>query len=155
MKTRTIQIEIPEGYEIDKEKSTFENIVFKPIVKSLPKRWEDLEIINGYYINNFCEIKEYHFKPLYTNKNTLPTKELAEASLALSQLLQLREAYNDGWQPDWTCVDAKYSIINNRNRIDKNEEFCHSRVLTFKTRELKDEFLNNFRDLIEIAKPLL
>ena len=29
------------------------------------------------------------------------------------------------------------------------------KVLVFKTRELRDEFLENFRDLIKIAKPLL
>lgn len=29
METKTLKIEVPNGYEIDKEKSTFENIVFK------------------------------------------------------------------------------------------------------------------------------
>lgn len=31
MEKKHLKIEIPEGYEIDKENSTFENIVFKPI----------------------------------------------------------------------------------------------------------------------------
>ena len=31
MNTKTLKIEIPEGYEIDKEKSTFENIVCKKV----------------------------------------------------------------------------------------------------------------------------
>ena len=31
METKTLKIEIPDGYEIDKEKSTFENIVFKKV----------------------------------------------------------------------------------------------------------------------------
>ena len=31
METKTLKIEIPNGYEIDKEKSTFENIVFKKV----------------------------------------------------------------------------------------------------------------------------
>ena len=29
------------------------------------------------------------------------------------------------------------------------------RILAFKTEELRDKFLENFEDLIEIAKPLL
>ena len=29
METKELKIQIPEGYEIDKEKSTFEKIVFK------------------------------------------------------------------------------------------------------------------------------
>ena len=31
METKQIKIEVPQGYEIDKEKSTFENIILKPI----------------------------------------------------------------------------------------------------------------------------
>ena len=31
METKTLKIEIPKGYEIDQEKSTFENIVFKKV----------------------------------------------------------------------------------------------------------------------------
>lgn len=33
METEEVKIQIPEGYEIDKEKSTFEFIRFKPIKK--------------------------------------------------------------------------------------------------------------------------
>ena len=41
-----INIECPQGYEIDKEQSTFERIVFKEIKKGLPKKWEELEKID-------------------------------------------------------------------------------------------------------------
>lgn len=37
MKTKEFKIQMPEGYEIDKENSTFEKIVFKKIEKELPK----------------------------------------------------------------------------------------------------------------------
>ena len=40
------------------------------------------------------------------DKNTLPTKELAEAMLAMCQLLYLRDIYNDGWVPDWENESA-------------------------------------------------
>lgn len=36
---KEFKIQVPEGYEVDKEKSTFENIVFK---SKYVKRWEDL-----------------------------------------------------------------------------------------------------------------
>ena len=32
---KEFKIEVPEGYEIDKEKSTFENIVLKSILKTI------------------------------------------------------------------------------------------------------------------------
>ena len=33
MKNKELKIEVPQGYEIDKEKSTFEKIVFKKRLK--------------------------------------------------------------------------------------------------------------------------
>ena len=44
MDTKKLKINIPEGYEIDKEKSTFEEIVFKKVedpLAKLPKTWEE------------------------------------------------------------------------------------------------------------------
>ena len=44
METRKLKINIPEGYEIDKEKSTFEEIIFKKVedpFAKLPKTWEE------------------------------------------------------------------------------------------------------------------
>ena len=40
---KSIKIEIPQGYEIDEEKSTFTNVVFKPI----EKKWVDLGLPSG------------------------------------------------------------------------------------------------------------
>ena len=38
---KELKIEVPEGYEVDKEKSTFERIIFKPLESNYPKTWED------------------------------------------------------------------------------------------------------------------
>ena len=35
METKELKIQVPEGYEIDKENSTFECIKFKPIKKDI------------------------------------------------------------------------------------------------------------------------
>lgn len=40
---KTLKIEIPKDYQIDEEKSTFTNIVFKPI----EKKWVDLGLPSG------------------------------------------------------------------------------------------------------------
>lgn len=40
---KTLKIEIPKGYQVDEEKSTFTNIVFKPI----EKKWVDLGLPSG------------------------------------------------------------------------------------------------------------
>ena len=37
MKNKEFKIEVPDGYEVDKENSTFEKIIFKKVEKELPK----------------------------------------------------------------------------------------------------------------------
>ena len=155
MKNKELKIQVPEGYEIDKENSTFENIVFKR--KELPKSWEDLGAIRGFYVNVHSEIRDYEgCISKDSNKNTFPTIEEAEACIALSQLCQLRDRYNDGWKPDWDSMsETKYVLEISRNIVVKNFYGNRHKILAFKTEELRDKFLENFRDLIETAKPLL
>ena len=48
---KEIKIEVPQGYVIDKEKSTFEKIVFKKI-DNRPKTWEEYcKLTKGIYSN--------------------------------------------------------------------------------------------------------
>ena len=157
METKELKIEVPAGYEIDKENSTFEKIVFKKIEKELPKSWEELHMIKGWFVENGSGIHE--FENCFTtskNRNLFPTKEEAEACVALAQLCQLRDRYNEGWKPNWEDNGKiKYCIEFFKGKIEKDCHYGTKRVLCFKTRELRDEPLENFRDLIEIAKPLL
>ena len=39
--------------------------------------------------------------------------------------------------------------------IEPDDGWACNRILAFKAEELRDKFLKNFQDLIEIAKPLL
>ena len=161
METKEMKIQVPEGYEIDRENSTFEKIVFKKVENELPKNWCDLKFIKGFFVNGESEIKEInetHDKVLAIegNRNVFPNREEAEACLALAQLCQLRDRYNEGWKPHWEDYnETKYCIEFCQGRIETiNRVNCH-KILTFKTEELRDKFLENFRDLIETAKPLL
>lgn len=164
METKELKIQVPEGYEIDKEKSTFEKIVFKKEERKLPKKWEDLKFVNGFFICDLSKINKVRLNSLAidSNKNVFPTKEEAIACLALAQLCQLRDRYNDGWKPDWKNRAQNKFIIyihpNNEILFDKISANTHAisrHLLIFKTEELRDKFLENFRDLIETAKPLL
>lgn len=158
METKEMKIQVPEGYEIDREKSTFEKIVFKKIENNLPKSWEDLKFVNGFFICDLSKINKVRLNSLAidSNKNVFPTKEEAEACVALAQLCQLRDRYNDGWKPDWkNSTETKHIIEINRNYIVKNFYNHTKRILAFKTKNIRDKFLENFKDLIEIAKPLL
>jgi hypothetical protein len=158
MTDKVITIDVPEGYEIDKDKSTFEKIVFKSLnvcKNPLPKMWERLNNIEGYWVDDDCRIMSADCLVDTSNRNVWPTREEAEASIALAQLCQLRDRYNDGWRPDWTRDDYKYIIYCSNDKPRANTCSAVNSVLAFKSRELCDEFLSNFRDLIEKAKPLL
>ena len=131
-----------------------EDLGIKP---KLPKKWKDLEGLSGFYINTTSRICAVDTDSTFgSDRNTLPTKELAEAMLAMCQLLYLRDIYNDGWVADWKVESApKYIITNRQNQLCVSTYVTYSHPMAFKTSELRDEFLTNFRDLLEIAKPLL
>lgn len=153
---KTLKIEIPEGYEVCKDTSTFEYIKFKPIKKEV--NWEDIgEEIEGWYIHAgvgiVCNFRKQ--SPSENNKHIWATKEEAEACLALSQLCRWRDKYNEGWKPDWTDSTDKYIIEFKENRIELSFTYSYQNILSFKSVEIRDKFLNDFTSLIETAKPLL
>ena len=125
--------------------------------KALPKSWEELEEISGFYTGAMSSInelsKDYTYK---NNKNVFATKEQAEASIALAQLSQLMKVYNNGWVADWLNFNqTKYTLFIESNKIVKGSNGNLQKFLSFKDAETRDLFLENFKDLILTAKPLL
>jgi hypothetical protein len=126
--------------------------------KELPKSWEELVKISGYYTNIESEIKACcnYSTSDKRQKNIFATKEQAEASIALAQLSQLMKVYNDGWVADWTDKwQTKYCVCFHSDNIKKMDLLNANSFLAFKDAKTRDLFLENFRDLILTAKPLL
>jgi hypothetical protein len=91
------------------------------------------------------------------DKNLCTSKPEAKAFLALMQLRQLRKAYVKDWEPDWNNNKQWKACILYHGTdfmLTYFRDAC-SRPLSFPTQELAEQFLNNFKDLLEIAKPLL
>ena len=151
---KTIKITPPEGYEVDKEKSTFSEIVFKKLEPNLPMSWEELKEVKGCFIyqNNVHSVID---KAIDRNRNVFPTKEEAKAMLAMAQLCQLRDRWNGGWKPDWKDDAPKYCIISYKNILCTDFYYYKNTSMAFKTRELRDKFMETFKDLLEEAKPFL
>jgi len=156
---KDLKITAPKGYEIDKDNSTFENIVFKKL-NELPKTWENLKQINGFYTTTMSLINVVlrtvipnRSNP--TGRNVFKTEEQARASIAFAQLSQLRDVYRAGWSPDWEGYASKFCIFFSGNTIDVGIIQSSSEFLSFQDRETAELFLENFRDLIEQAKPLM
>lgn len=157
---KVLKINVPEGYEVDEAKSTFESIVFRVLPDKLPERWEDLGYVRGYYTGRRSDIYGPMTLDVPDNnvRNTWPTREEAEASIALAQLLQLRDRYNGDWRPDWTPGEGiKWGIWTEGDNPCGMVTMYTRTPLCFKTEELRDKFLScpEIRKLIEIAKPLL
>lgn len=74
---------------------------------------------------------------------------------AFRKLIILRDYYNEGWQPDWEDDEWKYFIEYYRGKLDVERTCGNGRVLTFKSKEIRDKFLEEQRELLEIAKLLL
>lgn len=89
--------------------------------------------------------------------NEVNTEEEAKAVVALCKLIQLRDAWWGDWRPDWNNDSniPKYGICNGYNNINTDQWYNYNRILVFPTAEMRDEFLETFRYLIEEAKPLL
>lgn len=125
--------------------------------KELPTKWED--VCNnqaGWYINSYTGSASTISRGKYyydSDRLLWPTEKLAEACLALSQLVTLTYRYNGNEILNDAC--NQYYIIATSNNDIKTYDTMGNLPLSFKTRELRDTFLENFRPLIEIAKPLL
>ena len=107
------------------------------------------------------------------------TADVADGSLTcfackllndFQKLLLCRDAYwevageelglGKPWGPDWETGiwddrTLKYCILVSNNKIELGYVFNENYILTFPTEEMRDAFLNNFKDLIEACKTLL
>ena len=162
MNTKKLKINIPEGYEIDKEKSTFEEIVFKKVedpFSKLPKTWEEYykhtKNRPSYYWNNCCKtsVVTSVFAGFY---NEFSTEERLKQYVALGKLLQLRDYWVDDWKRNSSSLANTYLIYNNgvRETVVANT-FGENFPLTFPTKEMAEKFKECFGDLIKKAYPLV
>ena len=151
------EIIIPQGWEIDEVRGN--KIILMESKKELPKTWEeciakirDLECIDR---NSCIDTATFSDDVASKHINDIPIG-LGKPMLALCQLLVCREVYRQGWKPNWKDdKEIKYCIERVENYITKETYELTSKVLSFQSAEIRDEFLENFRDLIEEAKELI
>ena len=163
---QTIEIEVPDG-----KKAVWKDnkVIFEDIKPQLPKTWD--EFCKNYptrktdcYIDSGCGlrwIREGVKRHVACDRNLLPSEQAAKAHIALMQLHQLRDCYRQGWKPNLKDSANKYGIQLAYNSISSSIELRVlwyqqvSTFLSFPTCELAEEFLTNFRELIEQAGDLI
>lgn len=154
MEEKKLKINIPEGYEIDKEKSTFEEIIFKKIedpFSKLPKTWgeycKQTVGCKSYFWSSPNSILKSWFERSY---NEFMTEERMKQYVALGKLLQLR----DYWVKDYS--EFRYAVYGDclgTTICDWHDNIHYP--LTFPTKEMTQKFIECFKDLINEAYPLI
>lgn len=154
MNEKEIKITPPEGYEIDKEHSTFGCIKFKPISQ---KRWRynvEKSPVSGYYIDFFSNIG-YVVNKQYTREdyNIFATEKQAKSALAMARISQIMAnderfggvVSDEEWEVESV---SKYCVSRRENKIVKENFLITYHFLAFHTAEQRDLFLEEDEDLV-------
>lgn len=145
---------IPEGFEFDKVENG--EIILKPKKKELPKTYgkcceilgfsrEGDIVYSGNWVYGYAHLGQ-HLKSLRS----------------FSKLLICRDAYwklADDWKPCWNGYNGdsglKYCIFQHGASLMRGDTISRGCVLMFPTKEIRDTFYENFKDLINECKELL
>ena len=135
----------------------------------LPECWEVKEIVGNKIIVGEKEKQELP-KIFGDCWNAIKTENISNWSIdtsvpagmvkpvrALCKLLVCRNAWwkQLGWKPDWERPGEKHCIVFKCDGVEKQVKTYEGCILAFPTSEVRDQFLESFRDLIEEAKELL
>ena len=125
---------------------TLQGFEQKAPVPTFEEVWDEVERI--------YEPKSEYDKDEYKG---YPSQKLADAAEALRILLFLRDYYNEGWEPNWDDDTVKHIIETccNDEFVIEPSSTNYPRVLSFKSKKIRNRFFEDQKELIEIAKPLL
>ena len=147
------EITLPDGYIFKDENGNVINatkIVLKKKKKEYPKTYEEC-----------CKVMNYCCNPV-----AVKTTHKEELIRKFQFLLLYRDAYwkiageemglGKPWEPDWiNQKSSKYCIASVEGQIKTAERYIINTILAFPTKEMRDAFYENFKELIEICKELL
>ena len=168
MEKRNIQIDLATAKEWYKQGGDLRKVALQAFseeeLQSLPKSWQEFCEINPYINKNkdffipedgtVTAIPQSYFRSGMSF--TMPSEKRAKQFVVLNKLLQIRDYYNQGWEPDWNnSAESKYSISTHSNELNKFTHWFSNCLFAFKTEELRDEFFQNFKSDLEFIKEFL
>ena len=165
---RTIQISLTTAREWYKQDGDLKKVALQAFsekeLQSLPKSWEEYCKINPYLTKDkefflraagiacisYADLKREEYPGI------VPSRERVEQFLILNKLLQIRDYYNQGWEPDWDNeIENKFVITGERGELVLYVFSFTMCLFAFKTKELRDEFFENFKEDLEKIKEFL
>lgn len=143
METKEMKIVPPEGYEIDKENSTFECVKFKPI--EIAKNYKEVEdkLFKGgnkeYFINATSSDKNSIFNRKEIQFIQCCSDKQLEKIIAIAKLMNVAKYLNGkDWNPNWDANKKIkfYIYINEYNEVTILGTFHYNvSVVYFKSKE--------------------
>ena len=156
---KELKIETPQGYEIDKENSSFECIKFKK--KQEIKTWDDLcecsKSSNDVRVSGYCISNDSNMYMAYRlfagshSMNVFATEKEARSALAMAQISQLMPYYGGAiTKEEWnTPYITKFTIERYKDGIWKDTYETVYHYIAFHTKEQRDSFLKNNYGLVK------
>lgn len=78
----------------------------------------------------------------------------ADAIQSLITLLEIRDKWNEGWNPDWDDLNYAPVFYLHEGNWRCSEVRNFGELFHFKTKKLRDKFLETFKDELETVKEL-
>lgn len=151
METKELKIQVPEGYEIDKENSTFECIKFKSTKKNIAYKEICKNLFSkdkfGFYITDGGGI----YGGMLNATNSKQLKRI----LALNRLLNITEYYNAKTKKDEWAYSIAYDKYTSRYYVEKlniQDNTFLGVIATFYNIEDAQAVIGNpnFREILDI-----
>ena len=160
METRTIEISLDTAkrwYEQGGELRDLAIVAFGDkmlIGDRLPKTWDEYCIKHGEMGDRIKASLNTTYMAI--NKYTFSDYKQTGAHIAMMKLHLLRDDYRIGWVPEWGNIDeSKFSIEMVGNEFTVENYGITRHFLAFQDKKRANEFLTNFRELIEEAGDLI
>ena len=159
METRQIELSLDTAKRLYEQGGEYRDIAltaFKEhelIGDGLPKTWDEYCAKHGENSDMTKVSLDYAYATIHNY--IFSDYKQAQAYIAMIKLHLLRDEYRQGWKPNYNIRQDKYTIIYGYNWGITVVVNHTSRFLSFQSREIAEEFLTNFRELIEQAGDLI
>ena len=160
METRQIELSLDTAKRLYEQGGEYRDIAltaFKEhelIDGRLPKTWDEYCAKHG---EEGDKIKaSLNTAYMTINRYVFSDYKQAQAHIAKMKLHLLRDDYRNGWKPDWKDGNLGKYVIESSEGERYVAIYIHiSSFLAFQDEKTAEEFLTNFRELIEQAGDLI
>ena len=160
METRQIELSLDTAKRLYEQGGEYRDIAltaFKEhelIGDRLPKTWDEYCIKHGEVGDKIKASLNTAYMTI--NRYVFSDCKQAQAHIAKMKLHLLRNEYRRGWMPEWGNIDeSKFVIEMAGNELTVENYGITGHFLAFQDEITANEFLTNFRELIEEAGDLI